>query len=541
MTAGEKSERPADPHTMDSSLAAAAAQAAVVLAGCEGAAKDLWTPEQVAWRRAAYLRAVEAYLRATLPRFPVDPRAVARDPYLRPFRHSYEDAPEGAPLADPLGVVYADPLAVAAAAARPSRIAGVALTGCRTVAPLAEARAALFGAGFVWSADFPIAAVRTDDGDILVRHPNNTWTTIAATNIAVPLEIVTPRPAAPAATTVAPAATMVVPTAPAEQASALKGARGEARVYEILARRFAVRDVSHRARSSDMIVQAPSCKVLVDAKDYAAAVPDKEVQKFRRDLGARAADAGVLVSLSSAIVGVRGTLVAALEALPLEGRVVPVVYVASDHEDVLAAAVDLAVHLAKFRTLDGLHPRDALEAYVAGLEEVGDLIENARADLGRLASETSSGFGGVLERVGHALRDHRRIVRAQRAAIEEPELVVDSRDMYDTLLARYPSLAGVETLAREVLAALGDDRLGDLRAEARWHLLKAKAVHIASGAFFGFFKSRTDFGRPLARIAPGRVAAIVARHPKKVRIADEALALELDDATLIDAVGLAEA
>lgn len=537
MTAGEKSERPADPHTMDSSLAAAAAQAAVVLAGCESAAKDLWTPEQVAWRRAAYLRAVEAYLRATLPRFPVDPRAVADDPYLRPFRHSYEDAPEGAPLADPLGVVYADPLAVAAAAARPSRIAGVALTGCRTVAPLAEARTALFGAGFVWSADFPIAAVRTDGGDILVRHPNNTWTTIATTNIAAPIEIITPRLAAPEAT-IAPVAAMV---APAEQASALKGARGEARVYEILARRFAVRDVSHRARSSDMIVQAPSCKVLVDAKDYAAAVPDKEVQKFRRDLGARAADAGVLVSLSSAIVGIRGTLVAALEALPLEGRVVPVVYVASDHEDVLAAAVDLAVHLAKFRTLDGLHPRDALEAYVAGLEEVGDLIENARADLGRLASETSAGFGGALERIGHALRDHRRIVRAQRAAIEEPELVAGSHDMYDTLLARYPSLAGVETLAREVLAALSDDRLGDLRASARWHLLKAKAVHVATGAFFGFFKSRTDFGRPLARIAPGRVAAIVARHPKKVRIADESLALELDDATLIDAVDLAGA
>lgn len=339
--------------------------------------------------------------------------------------------------------------------------------------------------------------------------------------------------------------------AAAEQASALKGARGETRVYELLAQKtaYTVRDVSHRARSADMVVETPAGRVYVDAKDYTVAVPDKEVQKFRRDLASRGAVAGVLVSLSSNIVGVRGGLSAALEALPAEGRVVPVVYVASGHPDVIGVGVDLAAYLAKVHpgtlSATGLHRRDALEAYAAGLEDASDLFEDARADLGRLAGATAAGLGGALEKLGHAQRDHRRIVRALREAAEPSDDVeaADPPALWAEFAARYGDSPAVKDAAaasalQEVLRALAATRLGDIREAARWRFLKTKATHLGTGVVLGSLKTRTELGTPLALVAPDRLGALLARHPKKVRIADGVLALELGADTVADALGL---
>lgn len=517
-------------------------------------------------RAQAYARAVAAYVTNTSPRFPVDPRRVATNRHLWPGEARLERGEDTLTLTDPDGNVYANPISVARDTVHPNVITAIAV---RTQTSKAAAfipidlGVKVFATTFQWPrGEFPIAAARVDSGAVIVWHPDGTWTMFGEDIDSVNNEVnnsVNNAPAGLVVTSSSPLSseTMLIP--PAEQTSALKGARGESRVYEILARRagFKLRDVSHRARSADMVVEAPGCRVFVDAKDYAVAVPDKEVQKFRRDLGARGAEAGVLVSLSSGIVGVKGTLTAALEVLPLEGRVAPIVYVASGHEDVIAAGVDLAAHLARVHpgtlAATALHPRDALEAYVAGLEEVSDLFEDARAEAGRLAAATAGGFGGVLEKLGAALRDQRRLVRAQRAAVETIEEVSVNtaggvnNGVVGTAWAffaeRYAVPDEIAGIVREILAALGEgpcqSSLGDIRPESRWRFLKAKAVHIATGAMFTFLKTRTDFGRPLARLSAERTGALLARHPKKVRVADEALTLELDDATAVDAIELA--
>lgn len=53
-----------------------------------------------------------------------------------------------------------------------------------------------------------------------------------------------------------------------------------------------------------------------------------------------------------------------------------------------------------------------------------------------------------------------------------------------------------------------------------------------------FLKTRTEPVRPLALVTPERVGGLLARHPKKVSIADGALALELCASTAVDALEL---
>ena len=505
--------------------------------------------------------AVGEYIAATSPRYPVDPYSVAINGHLRPILWAATAtgavatdavAVSDVLLIDPTGAIYADPISVAAQAVYPASITKIALRGHREFLPPMEALARMGDDIFISApGSFPVTAVWCDAGSIVVRQADNSWISLV---IGVDACI---GPACGSSDSDADISRKNVRdtpvlegTRPVGGTSVSKGSRGERRVYDVLARKagYVIRDVSHRARSADLLVEAPGCRIFVDAKDYAIAVPDKEVQKFRRDLGARGADAGVLVSLSSGIVGIKGTLAAVLEALPAEGRIVPVVYAASGHEDVISAAVDLATHLARVHPdtlgITVLHPRDALEAYVAGLEEVSDLFEDARAELKRLASTTAAGFGSTLEKLGHSLRDQRRLIRAQRGAIESCDDVVgaDSNIIYDFLSARYPIPEAVAVIMREILRALATPTgLGDIRTEARWRCLKAKAVYISSEAFFSFLRTRTDFGCPLSQLSQDYVAMLLTRHPKKVRIADEVLSLELDDATAIDAIEIASA
>jgi len=292
-----------------------------------------------------------------------------------------------------------------------------------------------------------------------------------------------------------------------------------------------------------MVVGPPGGEVYVEAKAYSAAVPAKEMEKFRRDLGARGAAAGVLVSLSSGIVGVRGVLSARLAALPESGRMVPLVCAASSHPEVVRAAVSLAGHLARLRPeapgARVLHGEDALESYTVGLEALADAYEDARADLARFAAEAMERCGGVLAKVGGALRDHRRLAKVQRAALDPPaDAAVEGAALWGEVARRYPVAPGAEGALAGVLRRLGASALGDIRPASRWRFQKTKAVHLSTGVALLFRKKRTEVCVPLPLLGPGRVGALVGRHPKKVRIADGALALELGGATEAEALAL---
>lgn len=496
-----------------------------------------WSEAEVVTRGLAYAAAVGAYIEATSPAFPLDPHLVAANGYLCPAlcpRGSEPQAPDPTILVDPAGGVYADPLRVVALKAFPLSVVGVLLgptaTGTAAEAVSVETAAKRLHGSFCWSlGSFPVAGATLEDGTLLLRLSDSVhrWTQVKTTPL--------PDDSLSAGVGDLPAA---------EETSALKGARGEARVREVLAREgWTIRETSQKARSADMIVEAPAGLIYVEVKDYAIPVPDKEVAKFRHDLGARGAAAGVLVSLSTKIVGIRKALCTRLEALPTEGRLVPVVYVASGDPGVIAAGVELAAQAAKGQPGPlpplALHGQDALEAYAAGLEEIADQYSDAQADLGRVAATAAGSIGDVLEKTGGALRDLRRLARAQRAAVEAPEEVLGGAPaIWEEIARRYAPGEKCRPALEDVLRALEEPALGEAREFARWRFLKQKAVHTATETSLSFLKTRVDLGVPVARVGPDALAGLLGRHPKKVRLADGVLALELDEDTAADALSL---
>jgi hypothetical protein len=506
-------------------------------------------PEDAEARGLAYAFAVGAYDDATAPRYPVDPREIAGNVHLRPGPPP-GPAEGGAVLVDPAGAVYADPLSLVRAAGRPSPLLQLFLAPGGGHVSVSEAEAAarrsvsLSSAAFrIPPGGFPYAGAMLEGGELLLHtgpHPLTGAPTWVRSGGALPPA---PPPAGGGARS---------PEEPGPVSSALRGAHAEARVAGILEQAgYQVRPVAHRPRSADLVVDTAGGEIYVEAKDYSAAVPEKEVKKFLRDLGARGAAGGAFISLSSGIVGVRGGLSARIEALPGEGRLAPVVYVARGGPEVVAAGVDLAAHLARHHPppldAEALSAApgggyDRFEPFAAELDQLAALYEAARADFARLSVNLAGGYGSAIENMGFAIRDHRRLVRALRAAAESPQVEEkEASEVWAEVLRRYPVPDAARGPAEALVARLGGGALGDLRPVARWRFLKTKATHLDSEVALSFGRGRAEVCVPLALVsanASARAARLLSLYPKKVRIGDGHLALELDEGTAEEALAL---
>ena len=509
-----------------------------------------WSQKEILARGLAYVDAVESFITTSSSHFPVDSLLVATNDLLIPrLRTTLEDfspsqASKAAPLISLSGSLYADPISILISELYPARVTRVLRAfGKQNVCDIAEA-AKVTSANFCWAeGKFPFAAAFLEDGSLALRGANRQrrWTIIRSQYVPKsPLIEFIPRPSELKTRET----TKPVLRRYREETSSLKGARGEAEVFDILnSRKYSVERVSHKARSADLVVTTSAGAILVETKSYSISVPEKEVKKFRRDLGARGAVSGVLVSLSSGIVGIKTTIAAKLEALPIEGRVAPIIYVSSRNPDVITAAIDLATYLAKVfpgtSTAKTLHSRDALEAYVADLEEIADVYEGARSDMKRLSTTISDGFGDALEKFSGALRDHRKLARVQRLAIESPEMVEGtSSEVWKKIDAKYPVPKSCRIVLADLLSRLSETNLGDIRKLNQWKFLRQKVVHTVSGISISFLKTRTDLCVAVEHVGGKRVGELVSKHPKKVRVANGQVCLELGDDTAADALAV---
>jgi hypothetical protein len=130
--------------------------------------------------------------------------------------------------------------------------------------------------------------------------------------------------------------------------SATKGLLGETEVQNILERNYLVKNVAKFNKTGDMIVRRkPGAtrfpqKILVEVKNYSGTVPAKEIEKMYRDLQVHANfSAAVMVSLRSDIAGMRNV---EFHMARLD-RDVPVMFVCSNHPDVILTCVEMVFTL----------------------------------------------------------------------------------------------------------------------------------------------------------------------------------------------------
>ena len=180
---------------------------------------------------------------------------------------------------------------------------------------------------------------------------------------------------------------MLTPDNGPQLSSAEKGARAEVKVFEALQGSYhAIVDTSGTSRAGDLSLDTVNGLVLVEVKDYISTVPKREVEKFKRDVNATNAAAGVLISLSSPIVSLKKGGRISVRVESTDTSMVPLVYLSSDDPDLIRAAVDIAVMLAGVypRACMGLHSTDAMLSYVLSLEDLIDRYDEVRTELGDL-------------------------------------------------------------------------------------------------------------------------------------------------------------
>lgn len=462
-------------------------------------------------RGKAYVDAVVGYVGRASLAHPIDPVLVVDAfcfvPRWPAPAGGRGRAAGGAPLVFG-GLTYCDPLAGAAAGVFPDTPAAYVVGGAR-LAPAAAAAA--LRTVFVWR-DNPLDAVVTRAGRVAVPGPRGGWKIVGG----LPADLLLPgggdiegglqnteggenglRNTGGTENGLQNAGG-VTPHA--------RGRRGELHVADVLAGAFPLYDVrlaAHRARAADIQVDAAGRRVCVEAKNYTTAVPEKEVAKFLRDLGARGAAAGVFVSLAAGIAGIRGRFSARLEVLPLAGRTVPVVYVCGAHPDVIVAALEVALLLSARR---GPPPPQNPRLYASDAGNAADVCEDARARLQKLARAVADGTGRVAEQLGGVLRDLRLACDARRPGSEDA-------GSHALLGAKYKMSPEVGGILRELLRALDAVHvLGDVDVGKRWALTSLKARNLRTGMVISFTK-KTKVGFPLASVPPGAVAGLLARHP----------------------------
>jgi len=200
--------------------------------------------------------------------------------------------------------------------------------------------------------------------------------------------------------------------------AARKGQIGENYVYNILEPRYQVKQISKSARSADILLGEST---LVEVKLYSSSVPRSEVEKFQRDLRAKAATGGLFISLTSKISGKKS-----LEYCQehVRGRTIPVLYLYSNDSDMLILCAGLILEVQRM---------ESHEAIAKDLTSLGTSVNSlsmVRTCLQQLTSEFMTKMNNlnsqILETELNLAEQIRGIRRKVDPAIPVAELDVES-------------------------------------------------------------------------------------------------------------------
>lgn len=220
-----------------------------------------------------------------------------------------------------------------------------------------------------------------------------------------------------------------------------KGIQGEQQVQEILERTYLVKNVTRFSKTGDLIVKRKPNrgtrhpqKILVEVKNYQGMVPAKEVEKFYRDLQTNANfSAGVMISLHSDITGVRNV---ELQIARLD-RDVPVMFVSSDHPDVILTTVEMMFAIISSKLWqDDVRARmqDTIGQVYEKLHELSEVLGSMSTSR-NLLEETRNILNRNLQALYHKMYTHEyrletmlRDIQLQIGQIEsEPEHYSDNK------------------------------------------------------------------------------------------------------------------
>lgn len=169
------------------------------------------------------------------------------------------------------------------------------------------------------------------------------------------------------------------------------GKRGESEfeniVDEFLPSDYKLQNVAKTGKCGDFILSWCSHKtnriyrILIELKNYRNTVPNKEVEKFYRDLRLNQVDCGLLLSLNSKIIGI--SKIIEFKELITDNKKIPVIFTYSKTPELIAEIIKLAFHTVEIKDQNEnkIENYDNLIIHVNSLSESVEAITQCRDQL----------------------------------------------------------------------------------------------------------------------------------------------------------------
>jgi hypothetical protein len=278
-------------------------------------------------------------------------------------------------------------------------------------------------------------------------------------------------------------------------ASVDKGKRGEKFVKDILAKYRPVSTMRNHA--GDLCVGG----LCIEVKDYSNTVPKTEVDKFMKDLVSSNANAGLFISLSSAIVSMN-TLEHRVEVI--SGRKVPIVFVTSDCPELIQLAAELLLVETQARvvsTLDYTLQDDIIDKIDIVIDSMKGL-KDSRDSLGRMMTNTTNTVYGIQQN----LMSVEAIIRANLDSLRgDCRVVVADEEITKVDINRFKHVHNRE-LVEKIIGLLGAKdatlwKIGAVKAEKNNYCLH-------------FNKSDTSISLPIDKVDKSLLATLLSEGAK---------------------------
>ncbi len=188
--------------------------------------------------------------------------------------------------------------------------------------------------------------------------------------------------------------------------AAIAGLQGE-RAFEELVRQnlssdFKINNMAKTSKSGDFIITWTSYKankeytMLIDVKNYKTTVPSKEVVKFHRDVEIRDVDCGMLLSLSSKIVGF--THMIESKYITIGNKKVPLVFMHSNMPSAITEMIKTTFHIIETSELhtNKIQYMDEFISSVSDLHENINIVSQCRDAMSVSKHEIEKSLNGVM-------------------------------------------------------------------------------------------------------------------------------------------------
>lgn len=208
----------------------------------------------------------------------------------------------------------------------------------------------------------------------------------------------------------------------------VRGIIGENYVMDILKPHFQSEYTRKDAKSADILV----CNhIFVEVKHYSKSVPTTEVEKFRRDLNAKAASGGVFISLTSSISR-KKSFEYVREVV--RGNMIPVIYLSTNVPDVIILAVEIITNLTKSKCINVNMVEENLNTLLDGVSA----LSMTRANLHQLTADLHKNLTAINTQILETELNLKDAVNKIASQITD-EVEVPSIDL-DNIITKYPVL-----------------------------------------------------------------------------------------------------